>query len=361
MKILAIHQGAELYGSDRSFALSVNTFLKLSPQTLDIHLPEKGELETLFDKGFSKVSYHSDGILRKYSLKKNPFSTIFGLIKSFVFYIEVLKKYDIIYINTIVCVSAILASIFVRNQKIYVHVREIPTGVFGTVFRILLKLSSANIIFNSLATKVFFNMKGVVVHNAFEPKAYQRVTFSTGDLPVKFLIIGRINNWKGQDFVLKSIKENSSASKLEINILGNVFQDQKYLIDYLVQLSKELECKINFEGFVKDPTQYFANTLFTIVPSLKPEPFGRVAIESLAYGRPVVAAKHGGLCEIIEDGKNGFFFEPGNKDSFNIAINKCLKLTQKDYEQMCTESIRIFQEKFSVSKYEQNLKLVMDL
>jgi glycosyltransferase involved in cell wall biosynthesis len=46
-------------------------------------------------------------------------------------------------------------------------------------------------------------------------------------------------------------------------------------------------------------------------PSVWEEPLGRVAIESLALGIPCLASNVGGIPEIIDDGVNGFLFEPG--------------------------------------------------
>jgi glycosyltransferase involved in cell wall biosynthesis len=43
-----------------------------------------------------------------------------------------------------------------------------------------------------------------------------------------------------------------------------------------------------------------------------PEPFGRVVAEAMLAGRPVVASAAGGVMEIVQDGKTGFLFEPGN-------------------------------------------------
>jgi glycosyltransferase involved in cell wall biosynthesis len=40
-----------------------------------------------------------------------------------------------------------------------------------------------------------------------------------------------------------------------------------------------------------------------------PEPFGLVAIESLAAGTPVIAFRHGALPEIVEDGVDGFIVD----------------------------------------------------
>ncbi|MBX3176762.1 MAG: glycosyltransferase family 4 protein [Candidatus Hydrogenedentes bacterium] len=48
------------------------------------------------------------------------------------------------------------------------------------------------------------------------------------------------------------------------------------------------------------------------VPSVWEEPFGMVAIEAMATGRPVCASRTGGLREIVSHMQTGFLFEPGD-------------------------------------------------
>ena len=61
-----------------------------------------------------------------------------------------------------------------------------------------------------------------------------------------------------------------------------------------------------------------------VVPSLWPEPFGIVAIEAMACGRPVIASDTGGLREIIEDRVDGILFQPGNADDLAQKIEYLL-------------------------------------
>lgn len=47
-----------------------------------------------------------------------------------------------------------------------------------------------------------------------------------------------------------------------------------------------------------------------VVPSIWQEALGLSVIEGMACGKPVIATRVGGIVEIIEDGKDGFHFEP---------------------------------------------------
>ncbi len=51
-----------------------------------------------------------------------------------------------------------------------------------------------------------------------------------------------------------------------------------------------------------------------VVPSVWDEPFGLVALEAMASGRPVCASRVGGLQDIVVDGETGFLFERGNPE-----------------------------------------------
>jgi glycosyltransferase involved in cell wall biosynthesis len=53
--------------------------------------------------------------------------------------------------------------------------------------------------------------------------------------------------------------------------------------------------------------QIVASSYATVMPSAWPEPFGLVAIESLACGTPVITRRVGALPEIVREGIDGFF------------------------------------------------------
>jgi glycosyltransferase involved in cell wall biosynthesis len=58
--------------------------------------------------------------------------------------------------------------------------------------------------------------------------------------------------------------------------------------------------------------------------STAPEPFGRVLVEGMAAGVPVVASDHGAAPEIIESGTSGWLAQPGNVEALAAAIDEGL-------------------------------------
>jgi glycosyltransferase involved in cell wall biosynthesis len=62
----------------------------------------------------------------------------------------------------------------------------------------------------------------------------------------------------------------------------------------------------------------FAESYATLMPGSWPEPFGLVAIESLACGTPVISRRVGALPEIIRDGVDGFFGDDISEMAFKV-------------------------------------------
>ncbi|MDP8909468.1 MAG: glycosyltransferase family 4 protein [Chloroflexota bacterium] len=64
----------------------------------------------------------------------------------------------------------------------------------------------------------------------------------------------------------------------------------------------------------------FRRCALAVVPSIWPEPFGLVAIEAMAMGKPVIAARSGGLPEVVIDDVTGLLVEPGDVEDLRHAL-----------------------------------------
>jgi glycosyltransferase involved in cell wall biosynthesis len=66
----------------------------------------------------------------------------------------------------------------------------------------------------------------------------------------------------------------------------------------------------------------WGHCLAAVVPSVFPEPFGVVALEAMAAGKPVVAAAVGGLAELVTDGTTGIHVPPGDVSALRDALER---------------------------------------
>jgi glycosyltransferase involved in cell wall biosynthesis len=87
--------------------------------------------------------------------------------------------------------------------------------------------------------------------------------------------------------------------------------------------------RVRFDGWVEADRlrELYAATDLVVVPSLY-EPFGLVALESMACGIPVVASDTGGLPELIEDEGSGILVPPGD----HVALARALLRLLSDRE-----------------------------
>jgi len=63
-------------------------------------------------------------------------------------------------------------------------------------------------------------------------------------------------------------------------------------------------------------------SLFTVVPSILPETFGIVALETAAAGKPIVASDIGGLGDVVVDGETGLLVAPGDPAALAAGIER---------------------------------------
>lgn len=99
-----------------------------------------------------------------------------------------------------------------------------------------------------------------------------------------------------------------------------------------------------------------------VMPSILPEPFGRVAVEAQAMGRPVVSFDHGGAAESIIDGKTGWRAVPGDHVSLAASIEKALSLSPSARDILAKTARAHVEANFSAKKMcDETLALYREL
>jgi glycosyltransferase involved in cell wall biosynthesis len=115
---------------------------------------------------------------------------------------------------------------------------------------------------------------------------------------------------------------------------------------------------VHFLGHVTNTPSLYQASDVTVVPSLWDEPFGRVIIEAMACGTPVVASKVGGIPEILNNEFSSHLIEPGNEQDLFQTLNQILDWRIHDPElgKRCREHIL---SQFSLEKMVDGIEQVL--
>lgn len=339
--ILFIHQSAELYGSDKTLLYLVVNLNKSKFFPIVI-LPNDGPLKAELEKENIKVILAP--VLKLYRKMFTP-SNLLKFVKDYFKGVKTIKaiqkehQIDFIYSNTLAVLLGFFYSFFHKTKHVW-HVHEIiesPT-IFTKAFRWFLNHSTNTVlIHNSIATSNFWNCKGnnQVIWNGIAPfstisseeKETIRTTILKANTEIVFALVGRISRWKGQMLLLDTFHELiKTHQNIKLVYIGSAPPNQEHFLDTLkAKISAyQLNDKVEIVPFQENINQLWQSIDVAVVPSTEPEPFGMVAIEAMFAKKPVVAANHGGLMEIILDNETGFLVAPNNKIALKEALEKLI-------------------------------------
>ena len=165
-----------------------------------------------------------------------------------------------------------------------------------------------------------------VVPNGVDPPGEERDGGLSGerpDHPVVFFV-GRLVYEKGVDLLIAAFREVLREHPAAELLIAGKGPEEPRLRELAHALG--IEAHVRFLGYIPDGER---NRLYrladaAVFPS-RYEPFGIVALEAMSYGAPVVAACTGGLAEVIEHGRTGILFEPGNAEALAGELSALLK------------------------------------
>lgn len=323
-RILCVHQGVELYGSDRVFVQALTAFLLRWPDAdITAVLPSEGELPTLLrEKGFA-VAIEPIAVLRRARMGET-IATLLRFPAAVWHARRRIRAHDLTYISTVVLPDYMLAT-RLAGRPALVHVHELPTGRTRKLILALLGASRARLVFISQAVKAAFgplaDRPSDVVWNGVRDFPQER---RAPDGRINLLMIGRFNAWKGQGLLIEALAllDPEARQRLRVRIVGSVYQGQDHFAEAIREgiARHGLQDCVEVCGFDPLPDAHYAWSDVVAVPSQKPEPFGLVAIEAMSAARAVLAANHGGLAEIVVDGETGRAVTPGDAASLAAGI-----------------------------------------
>ena len=132
--------------------------------------------------------------------------------------------------------------------------------------------------------------------------------------PVDLLFVGQLIRGKGVQLLLRAMARMRTRRTLDVVGAGNLEGRLRALAEKL-----GLADRVRFRGFQADPQAWMRAAACVVVPSFWQEPYGLVAAEAVALGRPVVAFAIGGLPEAC--GGKATLVPPGDVAALAAALD----------------------------------------
>ena len=367
MRVLFVAHNAALYGASRSLINLIEGLhiYNIKPLVL---CPEEGELTDYFKiNGISYIIKKFDNwiYIKQLGFLKLPIK----IIRTILFGRSVLpslRKFDpdIIYSNSsVVFVGAILSWIL-KKPHLW-HIREYGKLDYNIKFhfgeaglRYLLNKSSAIIaISKSIDEQILQNIKTqkYIVYNGviWEKELTETNRYLDKKKEITFGIIGLLVSGKNQLEAIKAFNIfHSKHPNSKLLIIGDS-NDKKYKSNLLKEVRMlRLDKAILFLGYIANMEEMFSQIDVLLMCS-KSEGMGRVTVEALARGIPVIGFDAGATPEIVHDGINGFLYK-GN----HVDLERKMDILFKEpglYKMFSDMAIGSIKKEFTIEKYAERV------
>jgi glycosyltransferase involved in cell wall biosynthesis len=337
MKVLFLDQSGNLGGAELCLADIAKYY---QPDCL-IGLFADGPFRGLLEQQQTAVQVLSQKMIhiRKDGSWMQGISELVLLIPLIIKVGNIARSYDLIYANTQkALVIGALASLLSGCPLVY-HLHDILSLDHFSRTNRCVAITFANrfaklVIANSNATKSAFIEAGGyddithVVYNGFDLDYYRSMSLDMAQIRQEFdwddrFIVGhfsRLSPWKGQHVLLDALV-HCPEHVVAVFVGDALFGEQEYVHSLHEQVAVlGLEGRVRFLGFRSDVVSLMSACDLITHTSTAPEPFGRVIVEAMLCGKPIVAAAAGGATELVKPGKTGWLSPPADADKLAEII-----------------------------------------
>jgi glycosyltransferase involved in cell wall biosynthesis len=325
MRILFVSHSAGLYGAERALLELVKGLKSRGVECL-VTIPRPGGLfYALRDADIPVVIVpYSWWVDRPRDFWKRPGRWLLSLV-GLPWLVKLTARWrpDIVYTNTLaVWIGAVAAWIGGLPHIWHVHEFVEEDLVFHLGRPLSLKLVdvlSEKVIANSETVaqrlkKYIRDTKIEVVYCSVEIPYQDEVNVSlsfANSWALTCILVGRLEEGKGQIEAIRAIGELiKDGLSVGLIIVGDGDKNYKHRIQNLIHEQK-LESYVKLVGYVHEPFNLIRSADVVLVCS-RNETFGRVTVEAMKLGKPVIGAASGGTVELIRDGFNGLLYSSGN-------------------------------------------------
>ena len=248
------------------------------------------------------------------------------------------ENVDLICSNHQFNVPVSVAAGYFSGKKVAIYCREYPEGFKARYFfRHVAELDVVEKVFtiSNVSGELYNGLdKLELLYDSYDfndfgshmPEPTFRKQYNIPGDKFVFGFMGRIIERKGVDFLIRAFaKMHKEHHNTHLAIVGGNDPGITYdLISQYKQLAKELgvEKDVTFTGFQKDVRAMSTDFDVCVMPSLNPEPFGLVYLESVICKIPCLVPDNSGASEAVIKSKNGVLFKAKDVDSLAQTMSK---------------------------------------
>jgi glycosyltransferase involved in cell wall biosynthesis len=382
--ILFIHHANDMYGADIGLLHSIKSLDRAKYYPIVIlpsDMPPPGKLSTELER--LDVEYHIAplGILRrKYLTASRILPLVAEVVKGIAYIRRTARRRGValVYANTINTFSGAIGGKLAGAPVLW-HIREIlvmPRPVRWVLHKALSLCAErivciSNAVRDSLLKEApDLATKSVVLYNAVTVPESNGMVEDTGlrgelgvphDVPL-IGMVGRITHWKGQEILAEAAGLLArNHPNVHFVAVGSYFADQSHYLEELKSVIDRLELNESFHlaDYRSNVSDVYRALDIFVLPSRKPEPFGRVTAEAMMQGRAVIATNHGGTCELIQEGVTGMLVPPSDPEALMRAI-ELLLADRALREKIGRAAATYARDNFGLPRYQDKICDIMD-
>jgi glycosyltransferase involved in cell wall biosynthesis len=283
------------------------------------------------------------------------------------------SRCDVVYTNTIAVGVGAVAAKIAGKPHIW-HIREF--GYDDHMLSYDLGLQVSRKLIGCLSSACIANSKAVadeyrpslagteltVIYNSVEMPILGDET--PADVPwrhagaIRCVLLGKWLPGKGQEDAVKAMVNLRRMSvPAELLLLGGMIDTEYHQHIERIVAQYNLTDRVHRLGHSDKPTPLM-NTADVVLMCSRREAFGRVTVEGMKLGKPVIGTRSGGTPEIVQEGETGFLYAPGDAQELAAKIGH-LYANRAVRDSMGTKACLCARKRFNQQKYGSDVENVL--
>jgi glycosyltransferase involved in cell wall biosynthesis len=239
---------------------------------------------------------------------------------------------DIVVTNTLTIPTAAVAAKVLKIPHVW-YLHEFGEKDHGLRFDLGFKTSVRLI--NWLSTRILVNSHALFAEFSQSIPAHKlRVIYCAADVtpdaggvpctpdrPFRVVLVGSVTSSKGQDDAIRAVGLlRKQGREVRLTLVGHC-ASQALLRLRRLAVGVHADDVIDVIDFTETPERYFIQSHAALMCS-RSEAFGRVTVEAMKFGLPVIGANSGGTRELIREGWNGLLYPSGDPAALAERIDR---------------------------------------